>query len=289
MNIIFSSDVFSKFLTKRLSGKSLLKEDLMIDNIFSNKENELHLSNVTLQEIEKHARSCGLENYLEVYIKDLHDNGRIKPYRAKKEYEGIVDQYKSLDEEPKFIITEKTSSISTESINKICFTEKIDKPNKNWVLINLMANKTVTLRYSDFKNQKDIEKTFNDFFSMSESTKEVFIIDSYCNVTSHQLFLTIKATGYKVKIHTSSFKKEDFLKTKLKNDLKQYFGKRNTTVKFSSDKTILHERIIFVECFTLESNHDFAEIKKSNSNWKIDITACNDLKNQNLQKCDSYS
>jgi hypothetical protein len=97
-----------------------------------------------------------------------------------------------------------------------------------------------------------------------------------------------KGNGFKVKCFTSSFKKAEEEKTADRSRIKMYFG-RKASVKFSNDKSLIHERKILLNNLLVDSTHDFSELTLKNNNWSVYFIICNDKKRTTLEKLERYN
>lgn len=293
MIVIFDKDIFVRYLSNYIPGRKN-PELLNLIKIFENEKNKIVITDELIKRIENQINSSpALSNIFQQFLKNIFDDKRI--IRSESQEDEIKDLTQSYDSinvnENKFIIVDKQLSQLTDYDNYIhctCIYSNIKKTNKCWLLFNLLAGDSVTVRYSDFRSNIQIELFFNTVFDFIADTDEVYILDSYCNFHRHTLFEPLKIKGKKINVFTSSANKTSFDTTRLKNELKQHFGKTRTAVKFSSDKRLIHERTLKFRDVIIESNHDFAEINRANQNWKLDVTICQDLKGQIENKCLSY-
>lgn len=160
----------------------------------------------------------------------------------------------------------------------------IKKPNKDWLILELCSYRTATLTYNDFSSTVELNNIF-DFCRNLKRTNEVHIIDSYFNLRSFSNLSHFKGIGKNLFCYTSSCNLSNANINLKRNDIKKYFGK-NTKVRFSSDKSIIHERKIYIDLLCLESTHDFEEITLRNKNWTIYVRFCisYDYKTEKLSK-----
>lgn len=293
MIVIFDTEIFIKYLKNNFPKSKSIKISTLI-RIFENPSNKLVFTQQLVERIEKEFISNpGLLNLFQVFLKDISDNNRyiiFENVEKSTNDECILAHKTIISTEYKFILLNSLSKerLNSELTNCTCYYSNIKKPNKCWLIFNILSNMPITVRYNDFSSNKEIEKFFETIFNFLDPSDELYILDSYCNIQNHKLFNPIRKKGIKINVNTSSFNKNSFEIVRLRSILKEYFGKKNTYVKFSSDKKLIHERTIAFKDIVIESNHDFAEIKKENQNWKLDISISNELKYEIINKCSKY-
>lgn len=294
MIVIFDKDIFIKYL-KSFEPKGKKPEILTLIKIFESENNRIALTDELIKRIENEINSSpSLLNAFQQFLKDVIDNERfIKSESLEDEIQDIIQAYNSIDvDDNKFIIIDKQNDQLIdygEYIHCTCQYSNIRKTNKCWLIFNLLSGDSVTVRYSDFANNRQIELFFTTIFDLIKSNDEVYILDSYCNLHKHGLFEPLKSKGAKIMAFTSSAFKSDFDIQRMNREIKIHFGKKRTSVKFSSDKKLIHERTLKFGDFVVESNHDFAEIDRANKNWKLDVSISRELKNQIEDKCKAYN
>lgn len=290
MLLIADQNIYTKYFTacfERVRSKDINN----LKACFENPNNIILLSLSMLERIENELISKpALLNEFQSFIKEITDNNRLKTLESNNisEENDILEIYSSarLYNDVFGIVDIYKSGYSSVSKN-FCFWEQYKLPNKNWIILSLLANENLTVRYSDFKSDAEIKVFFEDYFNLDSRTTDVKIIDSYCHLHKHTNFELLK-NRYIVRIYTSSYKKNQFQLNTLRSDIKSYFGS-SSIIKFSSNNSITHERTIAKSNFILECNHDFGEIKRRNRNWKIDITYSLQLKNDIDSKVLGYN
>lgn len=295
MIIVFDKEILIKFLHS-LSPSTKNADAIRLIQVFINKDNKLAVTRNLINRIEREiVSSPDLTNLFQGFLKDTVDNNRITNVNVSfdDEIEELLQEYTTITtNEVKFIIIgSKKTQLSRFGVhlNRTCIFSDIKKPNRCWTIFNIISNFGFTVRYSDFKSNKEIEDFFEHIFSLIDKGNEILILDSYCNLHRHSLFDSIRKKGYTITVYTSSIERDTFAKNKLRIDVKEYFGKSSTSIKFSSDKRLLHERTFTFGDYVIESNHDFAEIRRENRNWKIDVSHCSMLKAETLDKCNAYN
>lgn len=161
------------------------------------------------------------------------------------------------------------------SLSHSCFYKDALNPNKDYILLGLLANTAIILRPIDYASNHEINLTFALFLQLSYNSKRFDWYDNYCN--EHHLFDSIIGKGYEINIFTEPFT-NDYENTARRIRLKEKYGKNNTKIKYSNDKKIIHPRRVYLDRFILETNHDFAAILRENDNWRLSIEYCYDDK-----------
>jgi hypothetical protein len=295
MNLIIDKAIFLKYLSN-IGPRSKTQNIALLITIFEHQENKILLSRGIIERLENEINSDPKMLYsFQAFIKDVSDSNRYETLNTstEEEQEEIIEIFEMANkEESKFVLIGEYKAFYEKNpkfINHACFYDTINKPNKCWLIFNLLANRTISVRYNDFKSNIAIEHFFLTFFKLPITFEKIIIIDSYCNVRNHKLFLPLAKKGFPIHVHTSASNKVGSEIDLLRGELKEYFGKKNTHIKFSTDKKILHERTIALSEFVLESNHDFAEIKRENRNWKVDITISSPLHAEIIDRCQYYN
>lgn len=292
MNLIVCKDIFIKYLNSS-NLKSKNRQILKLIEAFECEDNLFVLTKKMIERIEIQINNNPQLLYdFQSFIEDL---GRNKRYiSAKSDYEiehdEICDLFTTQNHDNYTFIVVENNNKNLELIEKnVCVWNMISKPNKDWIILSLVSNNSLTVRYSDFSNDKEILTFFSNFFNLNYREKKIVIFDSYCNYNSNILFTPICNKGKQIEVYTSAFNKKADEINRNRADIKSFFGKKNTSVKFSTDKKLIHERTIIHDCFLLESNHDFSELKRQNKNWKVDLTYDINVVNNSLIKCDNYN
>lgn len=292
MNLIVDKEIFIEYLEsigQRFRNKNVL--DLI--QIFENEDNIFLISKYLIERVELEiSKNPQLINEFQAFITHIvYEKRFISQSLGKAEVESneIIEIFNKNIETTETFVFLKQNRVCYNSIKQnCCFFNDIIKPNKNWIILKLASQRSLSVRYLDFNNNLEIHNFFKDYFDFNKNSNEVIILDSYCNLHRHNLFSPIVGNGQKVSIYTSSFRKTEFEKGILRKEVKNHFNSK-TSVKFSSDKSLIHERTIMINNIILEINHDFAEVKRSNRNWKIDISYDYTLKQETLSKCNKYN
>lgn len=294
MVVVFDKDIFIRYL-ESLEPIGRKPEIFTLIKIFQNENNKIAITDELIQRIENQINSSpAMLNIFQQFLKDIIDNKRYIPCESHPdEIQDLIQTYNSIViDDDKFILVDKQNNqlINYDDyFHCTCQFPNIRKTNKCWLIFNLLSGDPVTVRYSDFTNDRQIQLFFKSIFDFVKNTDEVYILDSYCNLHRHLLFEPLKTRGASIIAFTSSAFKSQFDVSRLNSEIKEHFGRRRTTVKFSSDRKLIHERTLKFRNVIVESNHDFAEIKRANQNWKLDVTICSNLRAQIEDKCRAYN
>lgn len=291
MNFLVDKSLFITYLQSSLI-RTKSKNVCNLIQVFENENNMLLLTKSMIDRIEDEIKDIPALLYdFQSFVKSLNDSKRVLSQNIMEdnEAEEIINIYNNNFKNDKLFVFIKKDNISYDIIREqCCIWDNISKPNKDWIILYIVSTGQINVRYTDFASDKQIEAFFVNYFNLSPISKDVIILDSYCNYYGLNIFNPIRNNGYKVCVYTSSFKKKENEKVRLRKSIKDHFSK-STTVKFSSDKTLLHERSVIIDNFILEVNHDFAEIKRKNKNWKIDIINDENARIENEHKCTAYN
>lgn len=291
MNLLVDKDMFVMYLTNCLS-RTKNKTISNLIQVFENEDNIFLLSELMIERIEHELSGVPSLLYeFQSFIQSLSDDKRYltQNVNEKIESEEIVKIFENnLQNDYMFVFVKQEKDNYKSICNQCCFWVNINKPNKDWAILSFASNRQINVRYSDFASDRQIKQFFADFFKFNYKSKNVTMLDSYCHLHRHDLFDSIRNNGHIISVFTSSFNRKIFEVNALRKSIKEYFS-RTTTVKFSSDKTLLHERTIMIDDFVLEANHDFAEIIRRNRNWKIDVIYDTEIRLENENKCQAYN
>lgn len=273
MNLIIEKYIFREIFDNLFSNSKHAKIKDIISVLYNN-DNKILFSEFLLDSISKEFEVK--YQFWESIFTNMVDDNRFVPISnsssQKDEYSEVKDIYNICKTriDNLFIISEKNNHIyDSISQSHICCWNSIGKPNKCWLLLQLAANRQVNVRYSNFSSDKQIRSFFESFIQLPTLSKDIIVFDSYCN--NHDLFDCIIGKGYNITFCTSAINQNQVEIEAKKNILKKKYGKNKTKAKFSTNKKLTHPRSVSIGDFTLKTDHDFAEIKRANNNWDINI------------------
>lgn len=255
-------------------------------------KNKMKISSKYLDILESYfSNECITQkDFFQKFITSLSDEGRIIGFKSNLDSdeeedlleEMMIHEYKDFT----FLLT-KELEIEKFKTNQSIIS-RVNKPNLDWLILALSSCSVIQLDYSDFNKSSNLEDIFMFCSNFPLRGKVLHIIDSYFNLNGSSQLKAFKHKGHKIKCYTSSFLKVDSDKSILRNSIKSYFGNK-TSVLFSSDKSILHERKLLLEDLVIDSTHDFSEINLRNKNWTLYFIICETKKANIIEKLSKYN
>lgn len=291
MNIVVDKELLGIYFDSLAPKKKDEKIHSLMLAIESPK-NKLKISSSYLEILETYfsEKSSAHKNFFQTFVTTLNDEGRLISFTTKINSNSEMDHLSEMMEfeyqDFTFLLSKQQQLPNLQTHQSIF--DHVTKPNKDWFILSLSSCSVVQLDYSDFSTTIGLEDIFRTCSKLSASGKELHIIDSYFNLNGNSQLKYFKASGHKIKCYSSSFNKSENEKSILRNSIKTYFGKK-TSVRFSSDKSILHERKIMIENLILDSTHDFSEITLKNNNWTLYFIICDDRKKNVMEKLKKYN
>ncbi|MCD8435844.1 hypothetical protein G1K37_10890 [Tenacibaculum dicentrarchi] len=284
MEIVTSKNILLEYFDL-LVPKQKTETEKSLQATIENNNNKIKLSSDYLELLESFFLEKG-NHYLEffqTFVTNCFAENRIISFTSTKtskdENDIIINCFEHDFNDYSFYISKKVNQkIKNSLTTNICTLENVQKPNQDWLILNILSGNVIDLDYSNFSNQRVLSDFIGLIPSLSKKTEQIEIIDSYFNMGNHNLvYENLKSSKSKVKCFTRISNSEN--KTLKRKLIKDYFGKRKTSVSFSRDTKITHERKIRIGNLVIEFTHDFAEIKPQNRNWTIYLKIC-DLKTE---------
>ena len=233
--------------------------------------------------LESYFKTQGTTNsdFFERLITSYIDGNQIISFKEKNsssnESEMIVKCHEFENKDYSFILTKNNKVIEPKIINNTCIIDNILTPNKDWFILNVTAGNLIELNNSVLSSNKILTDFINYLPKLSRNVNNIEFIDSYFNVGSQNILYTcLKTSKEKVDCYTRLTNGEN--KAIKRNSIKKFFGKRKTSVSFSTNARLTHERKISIGDLIVELTHDFAEINPRNTNWTIYLKVCKDKK-----------
>jgi hypothetical protein len=177
----------------------------------------------------------------------------------------------------------------------VCYSQ-LDKPNYHWTLTQLAAFHMVSVHRRDFAGQKYIDVFFDDLFSLPIKMNEVYYFDRKCsNSCRHNYFRKLKSINHPVNVYTFGSKFENKMNvhfsasdfSKLKSNLNTALG-NSLRLFYTHANNLSHDRKILFNYLTIEPNHDFGELKMTNTTWKVDLTYSQDLYHSQIERTKQF-
>ena len=282
MEIVASKNILLKYF-ELLVPKQKTEIEKSLQATIENDNNKIKLSSDYLEILESFFLKKG-DYYLDLFqtfVANCFAENRIVSFMpietGNNENDIIINCFEHDFKDYSFYISNKVDQEIENSLNSnICVLENIQKPNQHWLILNILSGYVIDLDYSNFSNQKVLSDFISLIPRLSKKTEQIEIMDSYFNLGSHNLvYENLKSSKSKIKCFTRILNDEK--KTLKRQLIKDYFGKGKTSVSFSKDTKITHERKIRIGNLIIEFTHDFSEIKPQNRNWCIYLKIC-DLK-----------
>lgn len=291
MELVVQKELLKVYLESLTPKK---KEEKLHNLILSleSPNNKMKISDTYLDILESYfSNECNtLKDFFRQFITALSDENRIITFKTKIESnieeELLIEMMGFEHKDFTFLLT-KNIRIEQFKSHQTNF-DSIAKPNLDWFILSLSSNSVVQLDYSDFKNTAELEQIFLTCSNFPQKGKELHIIDSYFNLNGNSQLKSFKSCGHKIKCYTSSFNKSDVEKTFIRQSIKSYFGNK-TAIRFSNDKSLIHERKILTENLIIDSTHDFSELTLKNKNWTVYFLICDIRKEKVIEKLTKYN
>lgn len=281
MELIITKELLHEYfqlLTPRVKNSS----EKLLQASIEDSGNKIKISSLFLEKLEDYFKGKGTQylNFFQAFLTDAVNRNRIISFNIendieKEEHEILFDCYNYENKDYSFILT-KNANLSLK--NKLPFNistyENIEKPNLDWLILTLASRTLVDVDHSYFQNRLSLETFITSLSRMSKNINKIEIIDSYFNTGEHNIIYSqLKSTKPQIKCYTRLIGDEDdVIKRRY---IKEYFGKSKTSVCFSKNKKITHERKIGIGNLIMEFTHDFSEIIPQNKNWSIYLAICN--------------
>lgn len=291
------------FLFYIMNHKPSVKEDKILNLIsaIEGESNKIKMSTQYLSIIEDYISKQYTFNDREWFIQNinhLYENNHIKEcsYEGKSDLNNddlLQNIFLENHTDYTFLLTKEKRNFSNPNVTRnVSVFDKVQKPNKDWVILSLCSGHTVTLRYSNFSKNKEIIEIFTSIARFHNEEKKAIILDPYLNLTNFSLLKCLLGTGYEIhcysKIENKKNEKRDFDKSNKRTNVKKFFG-NGASVKFSCDSRIIHQRGIYISSLCINPDHDFDEISTSNHNWQITIQISQTIKAEVENKIKKYN
>jgi len=268
MLFILSPEIYVQYFDNlKKVKKSELSLD--IDALVCNSNNTHVISKSILNKIESCYANNDFEQFIGPYLSEILDaNNTINVAGAfTGDISEIIDSMilnNSRLRAPNIIttsitITETTAPKAADAV----VIEKIKKPSFNWVLFKMACYSptSITLRYSDFISNNQIQAIFDGFVKAFKYGNQPVIMDRQINL-NHNLFSTFSAGIIHYYTSFGNTKFRDI--TNVLPSARVYVGPTDQ----------IHERKIIIGNFILEADDDFWNLEVNRSTWKLDFTHC---------------
>lgn len=278
MNLVVTKDSILKYFDLLIPRQKNEKEKLL-QSIIERQENKLKISSEFLKLLEEYFESKG-PSYIQIFqtfIMNANSENRLITFKNNSsinENEILNNCFNYNYEDYSFIISHDDNQyLESNHTNHTAIIDKIKKPNIHWVISNLASGSTLDIDHSHFSNINSIKNFIAILPKLSRNLKNIEFIDSYFNTGENNLvYSTLKISKSKVKCYTRLQAKED--KDFKRKKIKEYFGKKKTSVFFTRDTTLTHPRKVALGDLVIELTHDFTQVNPRNKNWGFYLKIC---------------
>lgn len=293
MNLVVTKDSFLKYFDL-LTPRHKNEKERLLQSTIERQENKLKISSEFLELLEEYFESKGPTyiQFFQTFITNANSENRLITFKnttSEDEGEIITTCFDYNYEDYSFIISyEPNEYLENNHENHTSIIDKISKPNKHWVIANLAKGDTLDIDHTHFSNAASIRSFVELLPKLSKNVKKIEFIDSYFNTGDNNLiYSSLKASKAKVKCYTRLQKEEnrDFKRGRIKD----YFGSNKTSVFFTRNTTLTHQRKISIGNLVVELTHDFTEINPKNKNWGFYLKICSNKKKTFDENIMSYN
>ena len=251
------------FETRTLFTKNLL--DSTRQRIIENPDNTYVLSRCFLIDLEKYfdEKNPFHDEYTS-FITELLDTRSTSiecdPSNQENSFEFLCNSYQS-NNLHYGILEERLHDTNVKMCIEI---KKIAKPNKGFILSQLLQSQVCVFRYFDFADQTIINSFFNDIFTLSDRKSNVYIIDRQTNL-NHNLYDSLINPGSTLKYYTFRLGMAEA------NFIRGKFIGMNCEIYTTSTVDLLHERMVMYDNFIITSDEDPFNIDINRKTWSITV------------------
>lgn len=294
MKILAYKDLILAYIRKDYADD---EQKSLVEKIFYN-ENSIFLYSQKFiklleSEIDKSERSREIVRF-EAFVKKIQNEHQDKrPFvETSKTSKTIEDEFIEifLATQDNIVVSISCNQPSQEiqtQIPKIAVLSQQQKPNYHWLVVNLAILHPFTLSVDeiDFEKEEQIDKFFNDLFSIPKKIPSVTIFDDYYNVDGHKKYTKI-ANQKDITVyyctrndHEKADRQGNFNKDKY-DFLKKAFPRLELYTKSKGSHT---RRIIF-EDFIINPDIDLDLLnKKDKKMWSVHIRFSKERANEIIE------
>jgi hypothetical protein len=286
MDIFIIKDLLHSYFNNKFST---LESRRLISATFSNPKNRFLMNknywDIIIKEVDPDDPKLDLYHQFflqlqsESQILNIKSNTDFEKEFAKS-LETIISDYKkdAEIEDLIFVILGKDEHTDVKNSNYAVLS-KIKKPNKHWIYFQIASlnPNTLTVRYYDFKTNKEIKSFLESLYNLVNKPKIAWIFDRYRNV-EHFCF---DALVGKVKFHYMTLNFDKFENQTVVNTISK---KLKSSIVFSAHGSKIHERRLILGNLIVEVDDDFLNITADRNTWKMDICCCGHTSQELLKK-----
>lgn len=264
MEVLLYKDVILNYISHKITNADHRR---LIRKILENDNSKFLYSKQFFELIKKDLPS-EYETEFFALVTKFNDYGKnIKSSQASTNFdEEILSIYDNSTENLSICIAySKPDSKILNHIPNIAILSECEKPNYHWLVTQLAVNhpNKVTVKWSDFKDNNQIQQFFNDIFKIPKRISRVNIFDRYKRF-AHTKFNSFKDTC-NVSYFTLYIRSEYFQDEIL---IKRHF--RKVRIHTTANKDIAHGRRIVFENILVKTDNSFENLDLP-GDWDIDI------------------
>lgn len=286
MQVLLDVSVLNEFHTGIDNGK---KKQLF--NIFYNPNVSFLFPKTYLDSLEKNIQNKEL---FQSFITELFDSNRLVAESSKMPKDNLdVSQeflhYLQTNKETFFFALsskENPNFVGFEST--IVFVNNGIKPNKNWLILELLSNSFINLSYQDFKSDKEITTLFKELLSVPVVVKSVTLFDR--DPAGNDLSLLKELKGKNIEYYTlfrdgrraihELKDKHRKLKSLLGGKLKLFWTRNSEDI---------HERKIIIDGLLITVDNSFGNLSISDPTWELTVVFSREKAKKWKEKCNRFS
>lgn len=293
MELVIEKEILNKYFDLRIN-KPRNENDNLLLNAINSLKNKFKFSSNYIDKLEEYFSQISNEKrqLFNAFIQSCYEDKQLVPIKSSDIFVSDDDEllqtfYYQINDFTFLLSKCDNSFLKAKLPYNISIFNNIEKPNIDWIILGLSTRITIDIDYSFLNSNKKIEELFKSITSFSFSVNEIRILDSYFNLNRSSIYNYINHQNQKVKCYTRLFDRKPSDKKIKADNIKNHFGKNKTSVAFSTNTKIVHERKIAIKNLIIDATHDFAEILPENNNWTIYLVVCdekNKLVNDKLIK-----
>jgi len=258
--------------------------EMLIHNFFSNKlnlleYNEFVKSNISDYFSNNDTKEYDYEDVINQIILSLNDNDRIVHSTKVDIGTDLLSFFNSSSISNLLLI----QSDQDDNVDGTINYSKLSKFTFSWLFANLLSQPErngMTLNFNDFKDNNQLKSVIGYIYKVKRNKdKVVHIQNSYKNLKGILEIFKNQKVIYYSSTYIGVNRKNNSQINSERIELKTFFGK-NCTVKYSSDKSLTHPRLILFNQISIKFDHDFNEINLGNKNWNMTISTCPNRKQE---------
>lgn len=277
MDILLYSDFLAEYFSA-ISKPIKSSEDNIRYNIVQNPNNKIILSKHYLEYLETlfTPNHKNYNQFADLFL-ELIDGNKGVELPSSATSTNLLSEFTHLIINNSSTLLISISENLIAGLNGVAAIKEIIKPNWHWQICQFAAYHSISVAHHDFTNDVEIQNFFKNFINLPKSIVDFYYFDRYSqNINKHTCFQEIYTKGIPVKVYTYGFnaaRKRNLTLAELqavKTASVTSFG-ATCSVHYTCDKDLIHERRIMFNSLIIDTNEDFARVKKAVQTWKLDI------------------